>query len=305
MIFRYLFKDKFNERKKIESYKLDPNCALEAQNINYSFDEKKVVNNFNFKFYKGKIYTIVGGVGSGKSVLASHFNGLVKSDTANIYLFNGQNIYSFNKKITNFKEIRKAVGMVLQNPEYQLFKETVVEDVCCGLKMLRPDEPNPEEIAKEKLSKLGIRSEFFYRNPFTLSGGQKKKVALAGIFSINPEIIIFDEPLLGLDPYSCNQIIEIITDLKKQGKTVIVISNNIDLLLEIGDEMLVMDRGRLIMSGNPYSIFRDKRINLGIPKIIEFIERLEKSSSRFKSLWNYEPKNYEELSQAILNVIRE
>lgn len=292
------------EKRIISSYKLHPKIAIEVRDVNFFYGDKKIVDGFSFQFEKNKIYTILGSAGSGKSTLAAHFNGLLKSETANIFLFNGHNIYKFKKKIDNFKEIRKTVGMVLQNPEYQLFKETVLEDVCCGLKMLNVLGEDPMEKSKKKLVELGMGEEFFDRNPLMLSGGQKKKVALAGILVIDTDIVIFDEPILGLDPYSSSKIVEIIEDLKKQGKTIIVISNNIDLLLSLGDEMLVLDRGRLILSGKPYTIFRDERLDLGVPKIIEFIKKLVKISNKFEKIWDDEPRNYFELSKSILNVLR-
>lgn len=293
------------ERKRILNYKIAPDSSIEVQDVNFSYGQQKVIDSFSFAFKKNRVYAFLGRSGSGKSTLASHFNGLLKSPTANIYLFNGENIYKFNKKISNFKEIRKTAGMVLQNPEYQLFKETVLEDVCCGLKMLQVEDSVPPEVkSRSKLLELGISEEFFDRNPFMLSGGQKKKIALAGILVIDPEIIIFDEPILGLDPFSSSKIIEIIVDLKKKGKTIIVISNNIDLLLELGDEVLVLDKGRLIMHGRPYTIFRDLRLDLGVPKIIKFVEKLAKENPVFEALWDYEPRNYKELSQSIANVLR-
>ncbi|GCE63771.1 energy-coupling factor transporter ATP-binding protein EcfA2 [Candidatus Mycoplasma haematohominis] len=304
MNYRWLI-DKYKERKRILEYKIKPDSAIEVQDINYHYGEYKVIDSFSFSFKKNKIYAFLGKSGSGKSVLAAHFNGLLKSPTANIYLFNGENIYKFNKKIANFREIRKTTGMVLQNPEYQLFKETVLEDVCCGLKMLRvTGDISPEEKSKSKLLELGISEEFFGRNPFLLSGGQKKKIALAGILVIDPEIIIFDEPILGLDPFSSAKIVEMIENLRKQGKTIIVISNNIDLLLELGDEVLVLDKGKLIMHGTPYTIFRDSRLDLGVPKIIKFIDKLAKENPAFEALWDYEPKNFEELSLSIADVLR-
>lgn len=298
------FKKYLGEYRRVKGYRIDPWNAFEVENVFYESKNKTIVYPFNFKFRRKKVYGIIGPAGSGKSTLAAHFNGLIKSPKGNVYYFNGENIYFFKKTIPNFRKIRRAIGMVLQNPEYQLFKPTVLEDVCCGLEMLNIDTDNPEEKGKEKLRELGIPDEFFDRNPFMLSGGQKKKVALAGILVIDPEIIIFDEPVLGLDPTSVQKIVEIIKDLKEQNKTIIVISNNIDLILELSEELLVMDRGRLIMSGKPYRIFRDKRLNLGTPKIIEFIEKLVKSSEKFSKIWRYEPKNYYELSDAILDVLR-
>lgn len=305
MINLHWLRDRRAERQRILSHRLEPNIAMEVQDINAYYGNKQVVDSFSFSFEKNKVYSFLGKSGSGKSTLAAHFNGLLKSNTANIYLLTGHNIYKFHKKISNFKEIRRTVGMVLQNPEYQLFRETVLEDVCCGLRMLNVPTPlPPEEMGKSKLLELGISEEFFGRSPFMLSGGQKKKIALAGILVIEPEIIVFDEPILGLDPASASQIVEIILDLKNRGKTVIVISNNIDLLLEVGDEMLVLDGGRLLTHGRPYSIFRNPNISLGVPRVVRFIDRLSHENPLFEKLWEYEPRNFEQLAQSIVHVLR-
>lgn len=285
MINLHWIRQRREEKQRIMSHTLAPNVAMEVQDINAYYGDKKVVDSFSFSFEKNKIYTFLGKSGSGKSTLAAHFNGLLKSNTANIYLLNGHNIYKFQKKIAKFKEIRRTVGMVLQNPEYQLFRETVLEDVSCGLKMLNvTTDISSEEMSKLKLLELGISEEFFDRSPFMLSGGQKKKIALAGILVIEPEIIVFDEPILGLDPASSSQIVEIILDLKRKGKIVIVISNNIDLLLEVGDEMIVLDNGRLVTSGTTYSIFRNPNISLGVPRIVKFIDGLAKANPMFEQL---------------------
>ncbi|AEW44969.1 Cobalt transporter ATP-binding subunit 2 [Mycoplasma haemocanis str. Illinois] len=294
----------WGEYKRVKTYSPDPRNAFEVENVSFKDKNKTIVHPFSYKFKRRKVYAIIGASGSGKSTLALHFNGLMKSPKGNIFFFNGESIYFFKKTIPNFRAIRRYVGMVLQNPEYQLFKETVLEDVMCGLQMLDVPDSNPEERAKSKLRELGIMEEFFNRNPFMLSGGQKKKVALAGILVIDPEIVIFDEPVLGLDPYSVKKIVDIIQDLKNKNKTIIVISNNIDLILELSEEILVMDRGRLIMSGRPYLIFKDKRLNLGTPKVIKFLDKLTKHSPRFSSVWKDEPKNFEELASSIFNELR-
>lgn len=293
----------YSKKEKALNYEPHPTSAIELENINMFIKDKHVINNFNFKFKKNLIYGIVGPSGGGKTLLSDHFNGLTKSNTGNIYLFNGEKILFFQKKISNYKKIRKTVGMVLQFPEYQLFKSTVLEDVCFGPEMLGVPKDIAQEQAKKKLLEFGIREEFFDANPFTLSGGQKKKVALSGILAIEPDIVVFDEPTIGLDPHSEKKIIRIIQQLKKDKKTVIIISHNMDLILELCEQLLVMKDGKLMEHGTPYEIFCNPMLDVGKPKVFKFIKKLIERNSKFKVLLKAQPRNIAELSEEISKAV--
>ncbi len=162
-------------------------------------------------------------------------------------------------------------------------------------------------IAETNLLKMGLDESYLPRSPFGLSGGQKRRVAIAGILAIDPNILVFDEPTAGLDPEGIAEMMQIILDAKQNGKTVFVITHSMDEVLEIGDNVIILEKGKIIKSGTPYEIFSDKSIyqktQMCPPKVIETIMELEKHNKKFKALWDIKPRNCEELSDALLKII--
>lgn len=279
---------------------MDLNNAFEVHGLHAYYEDftyglNEVVRNFTYSFKNNKIYCIVGPSGSGKTTLVSHFNGLIKSKKGNIYFNNGSKILFHQNKIRDYKKIRKFLSLVFQSPEHQLFKETVLKDVCFGPKVLKVEKSKIVPQAVKQLLDLGLGEEFFNSNPFNLSGGQKRKVALAGIFAIDPEVLIFDEPTAGLDPASEQEIIRLILRYKEQGKTVIVITHNMEHVLEIADEVILLSNGKLADSCNPFDFFRKtqqaQKNKIVIPKIINVIQTLEQKDHRYQALWRYQPRN--------------
>lgn len=211
-----------------------------------------------------------------------------------------------NKRIKKFKIIRRNVGMVYQFPEYQLFKNTVIEDVMFGPRNLGFNKIEAKQMAIDSLEKLNITEKFYTNSPFGLSGGQKRRVAIAGILSIGGSILIFDEPTAGLDPRGEDEMIEIMLNAKKEGKTIFVVTHSMNEVLKIADEILVLHNGELVANGSPYKVFNNKKImqetSISIPYIVNLVNELVKKDSRYESLINLEPRTIEQLGDYILQL---
>ena len=193
-----------------------------------------LLSRLNLNFFSNKIYFIVGDSGVGKTTLIHHLNGLLKSSDGDIFVEDIA-ILGKNRKIKDVKKLRKLISIVFQFPEYQLFKSTVEDDIIFGPLNFGFKKTEAQKMAKFYLNMVGLNDTFLDACPFNLSGGQKRRVAIAGILAIEPKIIIFDEPTAGLDPKGEKQIIEIIKKLKNKGKTIIVVSHAMDIALEIAD----------------------------------------------------------------------
>lgn len=226
------------------------------------------------------------------------------SPKENINIFSFFTWYLFkNKKIKNIKKLRKMVGLVFQFPEYQLFKDTVEKDIMFGPTVLGDKPEIARKKAKKYLNLLGLSDEYLYHSPFELSGGQKRRVAIAGILAIEPNILVFDEPTAGLDPQGEIEILNIIKNAKNNNQTIIVISHNMDHALEIADEVVVMNDGEIIANGNPFDIFMDNKLinytSLEKPKIIDFINTLIEKDNIYNKILSIKPRNINELAIAI------
>ncbi|MDR0985816.1 MAG: ATP-binding cassette domain-containing protein [Mycoplasmataceae bacterium] len=286
--------------------------AIECKNLKIVFNEHTdkeflVLDDFSYNFEKNKIYFIIGNSGTGKTSLVTHFNGLIKSKYGDIRVGN-LHIDNKKRKIKNFKLLRRTVGMVFQFPEYQLFKDTVEKDIIFGPINLGDNKVDAKKKAKKYLNMLGLSDEYLQRSPFGLSGGQKRRVAIAGILAIEPQILIFDEPTAGLDPAGEQEMIDIILSLKKQGKTVIVITHNMDHVLSIGDDVLVLDNKKMITSGTPYEIFMNKSLitstQLDTPMVINVINNLTQDNKKFEKLYKLQPRNVKQLADNISQIIK-
>lgn len=210
------------------------------------------------------------------------------------------------RKIKKIKNLKKTLGIVFQFPEYQLFKDTIIKDVMFGPLTLGIKKEKAYEESKKNLISLGINETFFNRSPFDLSGGQKRRVAISGILSFDPDILVFDEPTAGLDPVGESEILDIIQKAKNNGKTVIVISHNMDHVLEKADNVVVMHDGEVIKIGSSYEIFTDnnlvKKTSIDKPKIIETIDELVKINFKYNKIYEQKPKTIEELAKNIIDL---
>ncbi|MDO4860443.1 MAG: energy-coupling factor transporter ATPase [Bacillota bacterium] len=239
--------------------------------------ETVALKNVSFDVDDGQFVGIIGHTGSGKSTLLQHLNGLLKPKSGTIVV-SGTDITADNAVL---RDIRRKVGLVFQYPEYQLFEETVLKDVSFGPKNLGLEEDEIEERAVEAIRLVGLDpDEFGERSPFELSGGQKRRVAIAGVLAMKPEVLILDEPTAGLDPKAHRDILEMIKDVHQKEKNItILVSHNMNDIAALSDKILVMENGGLAMEGSPAEIFAEsgklKEMGLGVPEITDILVRLK------------------------------
>ncbi|MBQ1401245.1 MAG: energy-coupling factor transporter ATPase [Firmicutes bacterium] len=239
--------------------------------------ETVALKDVSFDVDDGQFVGIIGHTGSGKSTLLQHLNGLLKPKSGTIVV-SGTDITADNAVL---RDIRRKVGLVFQYPEYQLFEETVLKDVSFGPKNLGLEEDEIEERAVEAIRLVGLDpDEFGDRSPFELSGGQKRRVAIAGVLAMKPEVLILDEPTAGLDPKAHRDILEMIKDVHQKEKNItILVSHNMNDIAALSDKILVMENGGLAMEGSPAEIFAEsgklKEMGLGVPEITDILVRLK------------------------------
>ncbi len=241
--------------------------------------EHEALSGVDIKINAGEFVTIVGETGSGKSSLITHINALTKPTSGEINVFEFK-LTNSKKKIKNIKDLRSKVGMVFQFPEYQLFEETVLKDVMFGPRNFGVSKEDAEEKANKYIDQLKLPEETKQRSPFDLSGGQKRKVALAGILAIETDVLIFDEPTAGLDPESEREVLEICKDLNDQGKTIIFVTHNMENVLKYSSRVIVLKDGKVIWTDTPEKTFQNgtliEKANLDIPQIYNFLQKFHK-----------------------------
>lgn len=234
------------------------------------------LNNINLVIPDGQFIGIIGHTGSGKSTLVQHLNGLMKATSGNIY-FNGEDIDAddFDKK-----KLRSKVGLVFQYPEHQLFETDVFTDVCFGPKNLGLSQKEVELRAYEALKLVGLDDEYFYQSPFDLSGGQKRRVAIAGVLAMKPEVLVLDEPTAGLDPKGRDEILDQIARLKQEtGITVVLVSHSMDDVAKYVDRIIVMNKGSVMYDDEPRAVFRHyaelEKVGLAAPQVTYIMKDLQ------------------------------
>lgn len=238
-------------------------------------DRKRALSNINLKIDDDEMVGIIGHTGSGKSTLIQHLNGLLKPSNG-AYYYNGQDVYD---RDYNIHQLRQKVGLVFQYPEYQLFEETVYKDVSFGPEKLGLERLDVQLRTFESLKLVGIGEELLDVSPLELSGGQKRKVAIAGVIAMRPEVLVLDEPTAGLDPYSRKEMLELIRMLHKEtGMTVIIVSHSMEDMADYVDRLVVMNKGSIMFDDKPVNIFRQeeklKKVGLDIPETAKVINRL-------------------------------
>jgi energy-coupling factor transport system ATP-binding protein len=258
--------------------------SIQVRNLSYIYnagmpDEQKALDNVSFEVYDGQIAAVIGHTGSGKSTLVQHLNGLLKPTEGTI-IVGGTDI---TESGIAMREIRQRVGLVFQYPEYQLFEETVSADVAFGPKNLGLSASEIKERVREALELVGLDvDKIGERSPFELSGGQKRRVAIAGIIAMRPQVLILDEPTAGLDPGAHREIIRMIQKIHQREENIVIfVSHNMDDVAALSDKVLVMDRGQLMMSGTPAEIFRQRDrlgdAGLDIPSAARLMLQLRKA----------------------------
>jgi energy-coupling factor transport system ATP-binding protein len=256
--------------------------SIIVDHVNYIYGEDtpiavKALNDVSLVIPDGQFIGVIGHTGSGKSTLMQHLNGLVKATSGHIY-FNGADIYDDDY---DMKKLRSKVGLVFQYPEHQLFEIDVFSDVCFGPKNLGLDKKEVQLRAYDALRKVGLPEELYYQSPFELSGGQKRRVAIAGVLAMKPDVLILDEPTAGLDPKGRTEILDQIKELQsKTGMTIILVSHSMEDVAEYVDRIIVMNKGSIMYDDKPMEVFRHYReleeVGLAAPQITYIMHALKK-----------------------------
>lgn len=233
--------------------------SLEIINLFYTYgiktpNETSALRNINLKIEDGDFVAFVGETGSGKSTLVQNLNGLLVPTSGSVKVDDFV-VDSKLKKSKKIKQLRKHIGLVFQFPEYQLFEETVEKDVAFGAKNFGSNEQEALEKAHKALLSVGLDESYFKRSPFDLSGGEKRRVAIAGILAIEPDILVLDEPTAGLDPKGVSDIMHLIDNLNKNGKTIILVTHDMDVVATYCKHVFVLNKGELVFSGTPNELF--------------------------------------------------
>ena len=255
--------------------------SLKLENVSYIYEqgtsqETAAIKNINLEIDKGEFIAIIGHTGSGKSTLIQHFNGLEKATEGNVY-YDEKNI---NDKDFDKKKLRCSVGLVFQYPEHQLFEENVLKDVCFGPKNEGLNDEEARKRAVEALKLVGIGESLYEKSPFELSGGQKRRVAIAGILAMNPDILILDEPTAGLDPEGRDKILECISGLRKaRGIGVVLVSHSMEDVANYAERIIVMNKGEIMFDDTPKKVFAHykelEKIGLAAPQITYIMHELK------------------------------
>lgn len=282
--------------------------SIKVENLTYIYDEgmpfsHKALDGVSFEIKDGDFVGLIGHTGSGKSTLIQHLNGLMKPSSGRIFI----NDFDITEKGQNLTEIRKRVGIVFQYAEYQLFEETVEKDIAFGPANLGLEEGEIKVRVKAAMSSVGLDyEEFSQKSPFELSGGQKRRVAIAGVIAMNPEVLILDEPTAGLDPGGRDEIFELIKKLHYENEkmTVILSSHSMDDMAKLVDTLMVMNKGKLEMMGTPREIFNGnaqklKNMGLDIPQVLELAIKLKENGFDI----NTDVINLEEIKNEIIKYI--
>ncbi len=272
------------------------NCIYE-QGTNM---EVAALKDINLVIPDGQFIGLIGHTGSGKSTLVQHLNGLIEATSGTVY-FNGEDIYD---KDYDRKKLRSKVGLVFQYPEHQLFETDVFKDVCFGPKNLGLDRKETELRAYKALKMVGLPDEYFYQSPFDLSGGQKRRVAIAGVLAMEPDVLILDEPTAGLDPKGRDEILELIKGLQETGMTIILVSHSMEDVANYVDRIIVMNKGSVMLDGVPKDVFAHykelEEVGLAAPAVTYIMQQLKQNGFAVST----DATTIEEAKEEILRALR-
>ena len=238
-------------------------------------NEVEALHEVSLDIPEGKITSIIGHTGSGKSTLIQTLNGLLIPHSGEVHV-GDYVVTSKKKKNKKIKELRKSLAIVFQFPEYQLFEETVEKDVAFGLRNYGYKEAEAIKLAHKALEEVGIDKSFYKRSPFELSGGEKRRVAIAGIIALNPDILVLDEPTAGLDPLGSKIILNLVDKFNKEGKTIILVTHDMDIVLNYSDHVVVLNDGRIAFEGTPSELFSGdiSKYSIDVPQLFKFVKLL-------------------------------
>ena len=276
--------------------------GITLENVSFTYQEgtplsSSALTDVSLTIEDGSYTALVGHTGSGKSTILQLLNGLLVPSKGSVRVFDTViTPTSTNKEI---RQIRKQVGLVFQFAENQIFEETVLKDVAFGPQNFGVSEEEAQKIAREKLALVGIDESLFERSPFELSGGQMRRVAIAGMLAMEPTVLVLDEPTAGLDPLGRKELMTLFKKLHLSGMTIVLVTHLMDDVAAYADQVYVMEKGRLVKSGKPSDVFQDvasmENVQLGVPKITAFCKRLADRGVDFKKL----PIKIEEFKESL------
>ncbi|MDT6046320.1 energy-coupling factor transporter ATPase [Streptococcus pneumoniae] len=276
--------------------------GIALENVSFTYQEgtplaSTALSDVSLTIEDGSYTALIGHTGSGKSTILQLLNGLLVPSQGSVRVFD--TLITSNSKNKDIRQIRKQVGLVFQFAENQIFEETVLKDVAFGPQNFGVSEEEAEQIAREKLALVGIDESLFDRSPFELSGGQMRRVAIAGILAMEPAILVLDEPTAGLDPLGRKELMNLFKKLHQSGMTIVLVTHLMDDVAEYANQVYVMEKGRLVKGGRPSDVFQDvvfmEEVQLGVPKITAFCKRLVDRGVAFKRL----PIKIEEFKESL------
>lgn len=248
--------------------------SIKFNQVYYTYSPKTpfeydALNNLNFEIKNGSFTCLVGHTGCGKSTLIQHLNGLLIPSQGEVVVDDFINSQKDRKMRRKVKDLRKKVGLVFQFSENQLFEETVEDDIAFGPQNFGVKKPEALEIAKESLKLVGLDESFLKKSPFDLSGGEKRRVAIAGVLALKPDILVLDEPTAGLDPKGTKELLSIVKSLNDKGTTIILVTHDINIVFEYADNVIVMDNGEIVKIATPSELFNEdvEKYSLETPMI--------------------------------------
>lgn len=279
--------------------------SIKLEHLNYIYSagtayEKHALKDICLEIPHGEFVGIIGHTGSGKSTLIQHLNGLIKATDGALY-YNGENIYSQGYQM---RELRSQVGLVFQYPEHQLFEIDVMSDVCFGPKNQGLTEKECEERALEALKLVGLKEKYYQTSPFELSGGQKRRVAIAGVLAMHPKVLVLDEPTAGLDPKGRDDILDQIAFLHRQSDmTVILVSHSMEDIARYADRIIVMNKGRVMYNDSPEKVFEHyqelEKVGLAAPQVTYIMHDLKSRGLAVKANMTTVCEAADEIMQAL------
>ena len=276
--------------------------GIALENVSFTYQEgtplaSTALSDVSLTIEDGSYTALIGHTGSGKSTILQLLNGLLVPSQGSVRVFD--TLITSTSKNKDIRQIRKQVGLVFQFAENQIFEETVLKDVAFGPQNFGVSEEDAEKIAREKLALVGINESLFNRSPFELSGGQMRRVAIAGILAMEPAILVLDEPTAGLDPLGRKELMNLFKKLHQSGMTIVLVTHLMDDVAEYANQVYVMEKGRLVKGGKPSDVFQDvvfmEEVQLGVPKITAFCKRLADRGVSFKRL----PIRIEEFKESL------
>ncbi|MDS8449639.1 energy-coupling factor transporter ATPase [Streptococcus pneumoniae] len=276
--------------------------GIALENVNFTYQEgtplaSAALSDVSLTIEDGSYTALIGHTGSGKSTILQLLNGLLVPSQGSVRVFD--TLITSTSKNKDIRQIRKQVGLVFQFAENQIFEETVLKDVAFGPQNFGVSEEDAVKIAREKLALVGIDESLFDRSPFELSGGQMRRVAIAGILAMEPAILVLDEPTAGLDPLGRKELMTLFKKLHQSGMTIVLVTHLMDDVAEYANQVYVMEKGRLVKGGKPSDVFQDvvfmEEVQLGVPKITAFCKRLAGRGVSFKRL----PIKIEEFKESL------